>query len=195
MSEGQGHTATRREDSTNSLQASSAVAKDKQSAATDRTAATDELKRYKAKMRDQEKLIAELKEQQDKLKKQANVLVGELNQANEMINETSTSDVDDKDDNMVNSEVNVIKAATKNVYRNVKFINNEKQEALFADLVMDRSNMKTLQRDENHTPVEAAKVAKARRKFRKVYEKIWIQHVNEFRNYNQVSATYVEISA
>jgi hypothetical protein len=137
----------------------------------------------------------QLKEQQDKLKEREVNLLEELEQANGLIKETSTSDVDDKDDNMVNSEVNVIKAATKNVYRNVKFINSEKQEALFAELVTDQSKMKTLQRDENHTPVEAAKVAKARRKFRKVYEKIWIQHVNEFRNYNQVSATYVEISA
>jgi hypothetical protein len=138
-------------------------------------------------------MIAELKEQQNKLKEREHVLVGELNQANEMINETS--DADNKDENMVNSEVNVIKAAIKNVYRNVKFINNEKQEALFADLVMDGTNMKTLQRDDNHTPVEAAMVAKARRKFRKLYEKSWIQHVNEFRNYNQVSAMYVKISA
>jgi hypothetical protein len=119
----------------------------------------------------------------------------ELEQANGMINETSISDLDDKDENMVNSELNVIKTATKNVYRTVKFINNEKQEGLFGDLVMDRTNMKTLQRADNHNTVQSAKVAKARRNFRKLYEKIWIQHVNEFRNYNQVSATYVKILA
>ena len=132
--------------------------------------------------------IKELQDQEDQLKEELEEMQEKLT-----TNDHTVRTRYEKQDHVLKSERSLVKAATKKVYRTVKFINTDDQLQKFGDLVMDATNIEDLQFSEKDTKVQKATIRNNRSAFRDDHEKYWISTLNELRNYNQVSTSNVKI--
>jgi hypothetical protein len=181
---------SRREASAGSLLGSSSAAKSKKASDSraEAAAASDALAVYKAEAKAK---IQRDKERINQLETEKESLEKNLDEYSNLV--TKGKMLDEKDEHVVKSEENVVKAATKHIYKAIKFINNDQQLVDFGNLVMDKTQMKHLQYAADDTKLRKDKVSLARANFRKNYEKLWVSQVNELRNYNQVQSSYVKI--
>ena len=83
--------------------------------------------------------------------------------------------------------VSQVKKQVVKIFRDIKFINSQKQEFAFGDKVMEMLGERDLTRGPNDTDAEIALVTENRRLYRRAYEKIWVSALNDHRNSVQVS--------
>jgi hypothetical protein len=181
---------SRREASAGSLLGSSSAAK-LQKASDSRAeaaAASEAFTEYKAEAKAK---IQRDKERINQLETEKRALIRNVDEYSNLVSNGKM--LDDRDEHIIKSEQNIVKVATKEIYNGVKFINNDKHLVQFGDLVMDQTKIEHLQFHDDDTKLRKDQVTLARANFRKCYEKDWVSHLNEHRNYNQVRASYVAI--
>jgi hypothetical protein len=83
--------------------------------------------------------------------------------------------------------VSQVKKQVVKIFRDIKFINSQKQEFDFGDRVMDMLGERDITRGPKDTDAEIATVTENRRLYRRAYDKIWVSALNDHRNSVQVS--------
>jgi predicted nuclease with TOPRIM domain len=106
----------------------------------------------------------------------------------------STTFTEERSEYELLSEQVLVKSATKQAYRAVKFLNNEAQAQKFGEMVMDLSKLMTLMFTNNLNMGERAVVVRNRANFYAKYGNKFKSIVNDQqRSYNQVSTSPVKI--
>jgi hypothetical protein len=105
----------------------------------------------------------------------------------------STTFTEDKSEHELLSEQALVKSATKQAYRAVKFLSNEGQAQKFGELVMDLTNLTSLKFTDELNMGERAIVVRNRANFYAKYGNKFKSIVNDQRSYNQVSTSPVKI--
>lgn len=99
-------------------------------------------------------------------------------------------DEDDEDEEVFQVDKQMIdegKKAVVKVFRTIKFISTNKQEADFFDAVMDNYGKEELIYLPNADDAHQQRTARYRRIFKATYKKYWLKYFNQYRNYTQVS--------